>query len=51
MTVLGNLTMALPELGKELAILIEDELPYGSAGFVSRGRKVLKQINNQKSLR
>lgn len=52
MTVLGNLTTALPELGKELAILIEDELPYGSAGFVSRGRKVLKQItNNQNSLR
>ncbi len=51
MTVLGNLTMTLPELGKELAILIEDELPYGSAGFVSRGRKVLQQINNQKSLR
>lgn len=46
MTVLGNLTTALPELAKEVAILIEDELPYGSAGFVSRGRKVLKQIRH-----
>lgn len=51
MTVLGNLTISLPELGKEVSILIEDELPYGSAGFVSRGRKVLKQINHQNSLR
>jgi len=44
MTVLSNLAKKLPELKNELIPLIEDEMPYGSAGFVSRGRKVLKEL-------
>lgn len=44
MTVLGNLASALPDLSNELIPLIEDELPYGTPGFVSRGRKILKKL-------
>jgi len=44
MTVLSNLAKKLPELKNELIPLIEDEMPYGSAGFVSRGRKVLQEL-------
>lgn len=44
MTVLSNLVKHYPELKNELAMAIEDQMPYGSAGFVSRGRKVLKEL-------
>jgi hypothetical protein len=44
MTVLSNLAKKLPELKNELIPLIEDQLPYGSAGFISRGRKVLRDL-------
>jgi hypothetical protein len=46
MTVLSNLAKKLPELKNELIPLIEDQLPYGSAGFISRGRKVLKELKS-----
>jgi hypothetical protein len=45
MTVLANLTRQHPELRSELIILIEDMLPYGSAGIVSRGKKILKLLS------
>jgi hypothetical protein len=45
MTVLANLTKDSDELRKELKIVIEDHLPYGSPGFTARARKVLKQIS------
>lgn len=41
MTFMTTICKKLPELKEELRILIEDELPYGSAGFVSRGKKML----------
>ena len=44
MTVLANLAKEIPELKNELIPLIEDQMPYASAGFVSRGRKVLKEL-------
>ncbi len=44
MTVLGNLAKEIPELKNELVPLIEDQLPYASAAFVSRGRKLLKEL-------
>jgi hypothetical protein len=46
MTVLANLAKKIPELKNELIPIIEDQLPYGSAAFVSRGRKVLKQLKS-----
>ncbi|MBX2840868.1 MAG: hypothetical protein KTR26_03800 [Flammeovirgaceae bacterium] len=45
MTVLFNITKSIPELKNELKVIIEDQMPYGSAGFKSRGRKILKQLN------
>lgn len=45
MTVLANIAMKEPDLKKELRIVIEDQLPYASAGIMSRARKVLKAIN------
>lgn len=44
MTVLANITSEVPELKNELILLIEYHLPYASAGFISRGNKVLKQL-------
>ncbi len=44
MSVLGNLCMDHPDLKPELKLCIEEQLPYGSAGFKSRAGKVLKQI-------
>lgn len=45
MTVLGNIALKQPSLRNELILLIQDHLPYGSAGFVSRSRKVLKLLS------
>jgi hypothetical protein len=44
MTVLANMAKEVPELKNELIPIIEDHLPYASAGFLSRSRKVLKQL-------
>jgi hypothetical protein len=45
MTILYNLSLKVPEITKELKVTIEDQLPYGSAGFKSRAKKVLQQIS------
>ncbi len=44
MSVLLNIVRKIPELKNELRIIIEDQMPYGSAGFCSRGNKVLKAL-------
>ena len=44
MSVLEKIVKQIPELKDELKFLIEEQLPYGSAGFKSRGNKVLKSI-------
>lgn len=44
MTVLNNIVKKEPDLKNELRIIIEDQLPYGSAGFKSRARKIMKQL-------
>ena len=44
MTLLANICKKVPELKNELRILIEDQLPYGSAGFKSRATKILKKL-------
>lgn len=36
-----------PELKRELKIIIEDHLPFASAGYLSRARKVLKNLSKQ----
>jgi hypothetical protein len=44
MTVLYNICQKEPDLGNELKILIEEFLPHGSAGFKSRGNKILRNL-------
>ena len=46
MTVLANIAKEQPDIREELKIIIEDQLPYGSAGFVNRANKVLKELKN-----
>ena len=44
MTVLYNLSLKIPEISNELKVLIEDQLPYGTAGFKNRGKKILAKL-------
>ncbi len=44
MTVLANIAEQEPDLKQEIKLVIEQMLPYGSAGILSRGRKVLKRL-------
>jgi len=46
MTVLANLAKENPDLKNEIIIIIEDQLPFGSAGFISRSKKVLKELKS-----
>lgn len=43
-TVLANIAKDKPDLRKELRIILEDEMPYGTAAFRSRARKTLNEI-------
>jgi hypothetical protein len=45
MSVLANIAQQEPDLKKELRIMIEDQLPYASAAFLSRSRKILKTLS------
>jgi hypothetical protein len=45
MSVLGQIARSHPDLKQELKIIIEDNLPYASAAFISRSRKVLKALD------
>jgi hypothetical protein len=47
MTVLHQLIEKERDLKKELRIILEDELPYASPGFVSRARKILQNTDSQ----
>lgn len=45
MSVCFNIVKKEPELASELKLIIEDHYPHGSAGFKSRGKKVLKALD------
>ena len=47
MTVLYNITKKEPGLKNELKLLIEKQLPHGSAGMVSRGKRILGLLNEK----
>ena len=44
MSVLSRIIQDKPELQKELRIILEDQMPFASAAFLSRARKVLLRI-------
>ncbi len=48
MTVLYNIAVKEPDLMPELKLIIEELIPYGSAGIKSRGRKILGKIEEYK---
>lgn len=50
MTVLYNICQKWPELCGELVMIIEDVLPYGSAGIKARGKKILKELKESPDL-
>jgi hypothetical protein len=45
LSVLANLAKLYPEIGPEIKLIIEDQLPHQSAAFKSRANKVLKQLS------
>lgn len=44
MSILWKICQQEPELTNELKLLLEAHLPYGTAGFQSRAKKILKAI-------
>lgn len=44
MCVLHTICKKLPDLNNELKVVLEDQLPYGTAGFKNRARKILAEI-------
>ena len=47
MTVLLNISQDEPDIKKELKLILEDHLPFGTAAFKSRGTKVLRVLSNE----
>ena len=45
MVVLERIVQKVPELKDELIFLIEEQLPYGSAGFKNKGKKILSSLS------
>lgn len=46
MQVMADVAMKEPELKKEVIVAIEEHLPYGSAGYRSRAKRVLKTLKS-----
>ena len=44
MSVLARIAEKEPDLGRELRLILEQQFPYGSAGFRSRAARVLKKL-------
>jgi len=44
MSILAKLASTYPELSSELVAVIEEQLPYSSAGFKSRAKKLLPDL-------
>ena len=44
MVILFNIVKKFPELKEELKLSIEDQMPFGSAGFKRRGSKSLRSL-------
>jgi hypothetical protein len=45
MTVLANLTQENPAFKEELLLLMEDGMPFASPAYLSRSKKILKQLH------
>lgn len=45
MTTLSNIAQKEPDIKKELLLVIEDSLPFAGAGFRSRARRTMKELD------
>jgi len=50
MGVLYKICQQEPELGNELIMVLEDHIPQGSAGFKSRGNKILNKLRKEQRM-
>lgn len=46
LTILGNLAKKYPEIIPEIKLLIENQLPYQTAAFKQRAKKLLNEFNS-----
>lgn len=44
MEILYKMVAEMPDIGMELYSIIESQMPFSSAGFKSRGKKILKKL-------
>ena len=44
MEILYRLTSKIPEIGLELYYIIENQMPFASAGYKSKGQKIMKAL-------
>lgn len=44
MTVLATIAQQEPDLKNEIRLMIEQQMPWGTAGIRARGRKILKEL-------
>jgi hypothetical protein len=51
MTVLLHICRTEPDLKNELQLIVESQMPLGTKGFISRGRKVLKELDKIRDIR
>lgn len=51
MTVAANLARHEPSLARELRLIIEDQISWSSPAFVSRARKVLREMETDNGLK
>ncbi len=49
MTVLAGIAGRHPDLKRELRLVIEQMVPYGSPGIQARARRVLRQLNDRRA--
>lgn len=47
LTVLANICKREPDLGNELKLLLEEQLPYSSAAFKNRAGKILRELDKR----
>lgn len=47
MTVCAHVAEHNPDIARELTLILEDQLAYGSAGFRSRAMKILRRLEKK----
>jgi hypothetical protein len=48
MSVCAQIAEHNDEIARELSLVLEDQLPYGSAGFTNRAMKILRRLKKKR---